>query len=74
MKTKCIAAIVFLCAFVLLSVLNLIWKFSTSAGFSDMGGGRQFNVVMSVILILIYVPIIIGLIILVNKSSKKEHK
>jgi uncharacterized membrane protein len=60
--------IVTLCILCLLFAANLFWKFSTSASFSDMSGGRQFNVIASVIGIVVLAPTIVGLIALIHKD------
>jgi len=68
MKTKpLVKVIAALCFFVLLSIFNLIWKFSASVSFNDMNTDRQINVAASVIFIVIGIPIIIRMIVMFRK-------
>jgi len=75
LKTKSVVTvIVVLCFIVLLSAINLIWKFSISMGFNDMNIFGQISVVSSIIAIVFGILSIIMMIVRVRKSLKKEHE
>ena len=60
-------SIIGIVATIILLILNLIWKFSLGVPFSAMNGGRQINVIASVVLIVIMTGLLIRIIVKKNK-------